>query len=107
MILLEFILAGILFYETKMDCYVRGYVYKVGAEVSFVKNDEASINNCDVKFEVVEDYIYLRSNRYWVSVKVPDYVKGYSSFWYRWGRDRAFFDGKFENLSGVGVIRVG
>ncbi|MEM4360112.1 MAG: hypothetical protein QXT45_06250 [Candidatus Bilamarchaeaceae archaeon] len=80
---------SLLFNEFGLDCYVRGYVYRVGEEVSWVREDR-----CDrLHVELVEDALIIYSDKYWVIVKIPDSVKGYDSFWYRWGSSNAYIHG--------------
>jgi hypothetical protein len=77
------------FSEFGVDCYVRGYVYRAGDEVSLSREDSCQA----VSMEVYKNGIALYTNKYWVIIIIPDDVKGHESFWYRWGASNAYIHG--------------
>lgn len=78
------------FNEFGLDCYVRGYVYRDNNTVSLSRED-----NCDrVGYETYNGGIVLYSKHYWVFVPIDESVKGFESFYYRWGNSRAYIHGR-------------
>lgn len=77
-------------FGTSLYCHVRGYVYFDGYDSSSLNRNDLCTHIGDY---VEGDVIILFNDVQWVLIRIPETVKGHTSFWYKWGSDNAYMNG--------------
>lgn len=89
-------------FNTNIYCRVRGYVYYDGYEVSSLDREDL----CAMISERVEgDKIVLWNDLHWVLIRIPNDIKGFTTFWYKWGADNAYINGKLVHVDWGFVLK--
>ncbi len=72
-----------------VQCYVRGYVFVDEGILSFSRDDTCLV----VKDRELDNKMELYDKEFWVVITIPEDIKGFTSFWYRWGSSNAYING--------------
>lgn len=77
-------------FGTDIYCYIRGYVYYDGHEVDVDRQDGCHM----VSGHREGRQLVLSTEIHWVIIEIPKDIRGNTPFWYKWGSDHAYIDGK-------------
>lgn len=89
-------------FNTNIYCHVRGYVYYDGYDTSSLdRNDLCTM----IYSRVEEDQIILWTDMCWVLVKIPEFVKGFTTFWYKWGSENVYINGQSVHIKWGYILR--
>lgn len=88
-------------FGSNIYCHVRGYVYYDGKEFDVDRQDGCHMIEGNRKGE----QLILSTAIHWVMIRIPRTIRGNTVFWYKWGSDHVYIDGKSYDIEWGYVLR--